>query len=94
MAKGDKKRPKYVEKQLQELNDYFRYMRVQEYHDNPLFYWWCNYLSSNKWYRGFNFHIDREIRLSDGTTKTVRALTGPTRELPMEDQPNWYIQIW
>ena len=85
------KRPKYIEKQLAEVNDYLRQMKVQE--KNMLFYWWCNYLSAHNWYRGFNFHIDREIEIN-GEVKIIRALTGPIRELPMYQQKRWYLQIW
>ena len=87
------KRPKFIVKQLAEVNDYFRQMKVQDYHNNMLFHWWCNYLLEHKWYCGFNFHIDREIEIGN-EKKIVRALTGPTEQLPAEDQAKWYVQIW
>lgn len=88
-----KNRPTYVEKQLAELNDYLRQMKVQDHHDNMLFHWWCNYLLAHDWYKGFNFHIDREIEIN-GEKKVIRALTGPTGDLPEEEKNKWYIQIW
>lgn len=90
---ADRKRPQYIEKQLKEVNDYFRSMKVQDYHHDTLFHWWCNYLLAHKWYRGFNFHIDRYIDIN-GEQKPVRALTGPTNQLSDIEQSEWYIQIW
>jgi len=87
------KRPKYIIKQLAEVNDYLRQMKVQDHHNNLLFHWWCNYLSSHGWYSGWNFHIDREIDIN-GEKKIVRALTGVPEELSLEDKANYYIQIW
>ena len=87
------KRPKHIEKQLAEVNDYLRQMNVQNHLDNLRLHWWCNYLSSHGWYKGWNTHIDRVIDIN-GEKKTIRALTGPTNELPEEDQAKWYIQIW
>ncbi len=86
-----KKRPQYIEKQLQEINDYFRNTRLKfdnKYNDT-LFCWITSYLLEHKWYRGFNMHYDKEVTYSDGTTKIIRALAGPDYE-----QKDYYIQIW
>lgn len=87
----NKKRPKYILKQLQEINDILRATRMK-YDDrfsNPLFSWFTDYLLHNGWYRGFNMHYDQEVTYSDGTTKVIRALGGPEYE-----KYDYYIQIW
>ena len=87
----NKKRPQYIEKQLSEINDYFRNIRLKfdKKYDDSLFCWFTQYLSSNGWYRGFNVHYDQEVTYSDGTTKVIRALAGPDYE-----NKDYYIQIW
>ena len=85
----DKKRPKYIEKQLQEINDYFRNIRLKfdKKYDDSLFCWFTQYLLSNGWYRGFNMHYD--VMPRPGTDKIIRALAGPDYETK-----DYYIQIW
>lgn len=86
-----KNRPQYIEKQLSEINDYFRNIRLKfdKKYDDSLFCWFTQYLSSHGWYRGFNMHYDKEVTYSDGTTKVIRALAGPDYE-----NKDYYIQIW
>ena len=88
-----KKRPAYIEKQLASVNNYLRYFKVKDHLNNPLFWWWNNYLTENKWYRGWNYHIDREVETSEGT-KTIRALAGPINSMDDYTKENYYIQIW
>lgn len=92
---ANKKRPKYIENILKLVNDDLRRRKVQDYYKDPLFCFAIFDLvpSSKGWYRGFNMHIDRYIDTKEGK-KLVRALTGPTNELPEEDKPNWYVQVW
>ena len=89
----NKKRPAYIEKQLKEVNDFFRSNKVKDDYNNPLFWWWCNYLSENGWYRGWNMHVDKEIETSEGV-KIVRALTGPYNKMDEYTKKNYYNQIW
>ena len=87
----NKKRPKHILKQLQEINDILRATRMK-YDDrfsNPLFSWFTDYLLHNGWYCGFNMHYDQVVTYSDGTTKVIRALGGPDYE-----KKDYYIQIW
>lgn len=95
MLKGNdmKKRPAYVEKLIKEANDYFRRNKVQDYNNDSLFCFIVHCYLPSKWYRGFNFHIDRYVDIN-GTPKLVRALTGPIEGLPVEEQSQWYVQIW
>ena len=87
----NKKRPQYIEKQLKEINDYLRNIRLKfdKKYDDSLFCWFTQYLLFNGWYRGFNMHYDQEVTYSDGTTKIIRALAGPEYE-----NKDYYIQIW
>jgi hypothetical protein len=85
----NKKRPKYIERQLKEVNDFLRANKVQDDYKNPLFWWWTQYLSANGWYRGWNVHVDRFV---DG--KTIRALAGPYNEMDEYTRQNYYNQIW
>jgi hypothetical protein len=87
----DRKRPQYIEKQLEEINDVLRSIRLKfdDKYNNDLFNWYTSYLSKNGWYRGFNMHYDQEIRYADGTVKVIRALAGPDYE-----KKDYYIQIW
>ena len=87
----NRKRPQYIEKQLNEINDILRKTRMK-YEDrftNPLFTWFTNYLLRNGWYRGFNMHYDKKITFSDGSTKVIRALDGIKYE-----NYDYYIQLW
>ena len=89
--KQNRKRPQYIEKQLNEINDILRETRMK-YEDrftNPLFTWFTDYLLHNGWYRGFNMHQDKEITFSDGSTKVNRSLAGADYE-----KKDYYIQIW
>ena len=82
-----KKRPKYIENQLKEINDILRERRLkydQKYEDN-LFNWFTQHLLDHNWYRGFNIHYD--VTKEDGTV--IRALAGPDYE-----NKDYYIQIW
>lgn len=87
----EKKRPQYIEKQLREVNDYFRNNRLkfEDKYNDTLFCWFTTYLSSHKWYRGFNMYYDKEVTYPDGSTKVIRALAGPDYE-----KKDYYIQIW
>lgn len=87
----NRKRPQYIEKQLNEINDILRSDRVKydDRYTNSLFRWFTEYLIHNGWYRGFNMHYDKEVTFSDGTTEVIRALTGPEY-----DSYDYYIQIW
>ena len=87
----NKKRPKYIEKQLQDINDMFRNQKLKwdDHYENPLFNWFTRYLLHNGWYRGFNMHYDQEVTYSNGTSKIIRALAGPEYE-----KYDYYIQIW
>lgn len=87
----DRKRPQYIEKQLQKINDYFRTIRLhfEDKYSNDLFAWYTSYLLTNGWYRGFNMYYDKEITCSDGTVKIIRVLAGPDYE-----SKDYYIQIW
>ena len=87
----NRKRPQYIEKQLNEINDILRETRMK-YEDrftNPLFTWFTNYLLRNVWYRGFKMHYDNDITFSGGSTKVTRALGGPKYATY-----DYYIQIW
>lgn len=86
-----KNRPKYIENQLQEINDILRNERVkyEDRYNNPLFIWFTQHLLSHGWYRGFNMHYDQEVTYSDGNPKVIRALAGPEYE-----SKDYYIQIW
>jgi hypothetical protein len=87
----NKKRPQYIEKQLKEINDVLRNIRMKydDRYSNDLFSWFTTYLLHNGWYRGFNMHYDQKVTYSDGTTKVIRALAGPGYE-----NKDYYIQIW
>ena len=87
----NRKRPQYIEKQLNEINDILRNIRMKynDRYSNDLFSWFTTYLLRNGWYRGFNMHYDKEITSSDGSTKVIRALAGPDYE-----KKDYYIQIW
>lgn len=87
----NKKRPKYIEKQLSEINDIFRSKRLswEAHYTDDLFQWFTTYLLHHGWYRGFNMHYDETVTYSDGTTKIIRALAGPDYE-----SRDYYIQIW
>ena len=97
MAKGDKKRPQYIEKMLVEVNDDLRRRKVKDTghfpYADPLFSFMTNYLSNNGWYRGWNIHVDREITISTGT-KTIRALAGPYCDRDEMTKVMDYVQIW
>ncbi len=82
-----KKRPKYIEKQLKEINDIFRENRLKydDRYNNDLFVWFSDHLLHNGWYQGFNMHYD--VTKEDGTV--IRALAGPDYE-----NKDYYIQIW
>lgn len=86
-----KRRPKYIEKQLSEINDILRSIRLKfdDKYENDLFSWFTNYLLHNGWYRGFNVHYDLEFKMDNGETKIIRALAGPDYE-----SKDYYIQIW
>ena len=87
----NKKRPKYIVKQLQEINDILRATRMKygDHFSNPLFRWFTDHLLHNGWYRGFNMYYDKEVTNSDGTTKVIRSLVGPDYE-----KEDYYVQIW
>lgn len=87
----NKKRPQYIKKQLSEINDILRSIRLKfdDKYNNDLFSWFTNYLLHNGWYRGFNVHYDKEVTMSNGETKIIRALAGPDYETK-----DYYIQIW
>lgn len=85
----NRKRPQYVEKQLKEVNKFLRETRVKDHFSNDLFSWWCDYLLKNKWYKGFNYHYDKEVTYSDGSTKVIHALAGPDYR-----NKDYYLQIW
>lgn len=59
----DKKRPKYIINQVNEINKIFRNIRLKdsEQYKNDLFMWFTNHLSKNGWYRGYSFYIDKEV---------------------------------
>ena len=85
----NKKRPQYIEKQLSEINDILRSIRLKfdDKYNNDLFCWFTTYLLHHGWYRGFNMHYD--VMPRPGTDKIIRALAGPDYETK-----DYYIQIW
>ena len=87
----NKKRPKYIEKQLSEINDILRAKRLswEDHYTDHLFQWFTTHLLHHGWYRGFNMHYDNEVTYSDGSKKIIRALAGPDYE-----SRDYYIQIW
>lgn len=87
----NKKRPQYIEKQLKEINDIFRNKKLKwnDHYENDLFSWFTDYLLHNGWYRGFNVHYDKEVKMDNEETKIIRALAGPDYE-----KKDYYIQIW
>ena len=89
----NKKRPQYVEKMLEEINNYLRQNKIQNHFNNDLFGFIVHYLSEHGWYRGWNTHIDKYLDIN-GEKKLVKALTGPVNNLSPEEQSEWYIQIW
>lgn len=86
-----KKRPKYIEKQLKEINDIFRENRLKydDRYNNDLFVWFSDHLLHNGWYQGFNMHYDKEFENENGTKETIRALAGPDYK-----KYDYYIQLW
>ena len=86
----NKKRPKYIEKQLNEINDILRDRRLKyndKYNDN-LFNWFTQHLLTHGWYRGFNMYYDKTC-IIDGQQSIIRVLAGPEYE-----KYDYYIQIW
>lgn len=98
MAKGDKKRPKYIENILKEVNDDLRRRKVQDCSPYPyadsLFSFWTDYLLTKKWYKGWNIHVDRQVTFADGRVETIRALAGPVSMRDEKTNAECYVQIW
>ena len=90
MAKN-KKRPQYIEKMVNDINDHFRAIRLKDgdQYSNDLWNWFTCYLLGNGWYRGYNMHVDKYVTLADGTVKNVRALAGVNFA-----EEDYYLQIW
>lgn len=92
------KRPKYIEKILAEVNDELRRRKVKDTGGFPyadsLFSFWTGYLLHNKWYKGWNIHVDRQVTYSDGSVHTVRALAGPYADRDEQTKADDYVQIW
>lgn len=83
----NKRRPKYIEKQLSEINEIFHQnlLKYNDHYNDPLFKWFTFYLLHHGWYRGFNMYYD--ITDSDGNVRKV--LAGENYE-----DYNYYLQIW
>ncbi len=86
MSNKIKKRPKYVQDLVDEVNDLFRQQGIKDISENNLFWFTLNYLSKRKMYRGYNFYINKYDAKKD---KYVPILAG-TADPSKYD----YIQIW
>jgi len=85
---NNRKRPQYIEKQLNEINDIFRSIKLkdEDRYNNDLFTWFTNYLLHNNWYRGYNMYVD----MTDTNGEFLgRGLAGPDYK-----NKDYYIQIW
>ena len=83
----NKKRPKYIENQLSEINDILREKRLkyEDHYNDTLFQWFTQHLLNHRWYRGFNMYYD--IIKEDGSV--FRALAGENYK-----DYDYYLQIW
>lgn len=83
-----KNRPKYIEKQLTEVNDILRAKKItyENKYDDNLFVFFTQHLLSHGWYRGFNMYVDM---VDENGNFLGRGLAGP--DYMNKDH---YIQIW
>ena len=54
-SKGNKKRPKYIQDIVNDINAQLRANYVKD-ENNDLFVWLCDYLLKRNMYEGYNFH--------------------------------------
>lgn len=54
-TKGNKKRPKYIQDIVNDINAQLRAKYVKD-ENNDLFVWLCDYLLKRNMYEGYNFH--------------------------------------
>ena len=85
---SNRKRPQYIEKQLNEINDIFRSIKLkwEDKYNNDLFMWFTTHLSQHGWYRGFNMYVDM---VDENGEFLGRGLAGTDYE-----NKDYYIQIW
>jgi hypothetical protein len=63
MAKN-KKRPKYVEEFINEVNASLKFLGIKD-ESNDLFIFACGYLLKHKMYEGFNFYKRKNVNGED-----------------------------
>lgn len=82
-----RKRPQILENQLAAVNEWLSRNEVKS-QDNELFSFWCDWLIQNKYYRGFNFYVNKVISTTEGP-KSGLVLAGSS-------DPAKYdcLQIW
>ena len=54
-SKGNKKRPKYIQDIVNDINAQLRANYIKD-ENNDLFIWLCDYLLKRNMYEGYNFH--------------------------------------
>lgn len=81
----DKKRPKYIVKQIEEVNEFLRNTGEKDAFCS-LMSFWSSYLVHNGWYRGYNFY---KMKYFPEMGKSRPVLAGSSNPAEYE-----FIQLW
>lgn len=84
-TKGNKKRPKYIQDIVNDINAQLRANYVKD-ENNDLFVWLCDYLLKRKMYEGYNFHKYGD-KIVNG--KPIVCLVGTADKNKFD-----FLQVW
>ena len=84
-TKGNKKRPKYIQDIVNDINAQLRANYVKD-ENNDLFVWLCDYLLKRKMYEGYNFRKYGD-KIVNG--KPIVCLAGTADKNKFD-----FLQVW
>ena len=84
-TKGNKKRPKYIQDIVNDINAQLRANYVKD-ENNDLFVWLCDYLLKRKMYEGYNFYKYGD-KIVNG--KPIVCLAGTANKNKFD-----FLQVW
>ena len=84
-SKGNKKRPKYIQDIVNDINAQLRANYIKD-ENNDLFIWLCDYLRKRNMYEGYNFHKYGD-KIVNG--KPIVCLAGTADKNKFD-----FLQVW
>ena len=84
-SKGNKKRPKYIQDIVNDINAQLRANYIKD-ENNDLFIWLCDYLLQRNMYEGYNFHKYGD-KIVNG--KPIVCLAGTADKNKFD-----FLQVW